>query len=108
VTAESPQDGDELEPARAIRRALAVAGFKARDVSLIAVWATGPNARTLTEDAIARGLGRFASGATKVVDDPDPFARCYDAVGSGAAAVAVAAVIDPSTGTRALAFGKSR
>jgi hypothetical protein len=74
---------------------------------LIAVWATGPNARTVAELAVARGLGRYASGIARVFDDPEPFARCSGAIASGEATVAVAAVIDQSIGTRAMAFGGS-
>jgi hypothetical protein len=108
VTTGSPQAADELEPARAIRRALAAQGHKARDVGLIAVWATGALARERAELAVAMGLGRFADGVTTVFDDPDPFARCVAAIAAGEAHVAVALVIDPSEGIRAQAFGRSR
>lgn len=108
VTAESPHAADELEPARAIRRALAVAGFKAHDVGLIAVWASGANAREQADLAVAMGLGRFADGVTTVFDNPDPFARCAAAVARGEAQVAVGLVIDPAAGNRALAFGRAR
>lgn len=107
MTTESPQIPDDLEAARAIRRALAAQGLKARDVGLIAVWAAGALARERAELAVAMGLGRFADGVTTVFDDPDPFARCASAVARGEAAVAVALVIDPA-GNRALAFGGSR
>jgi len=108
VTAESPHTPDELEPARAVRRALAAHGFKARDVELIAVWATGVLARERARLAVAMGLGRFAAGVATVFDDPDPFARCAAAVSAGEARVAVALIIDPSAGVRAQAFGRSR
>jgi hypothetical protein len=98
----------ELDAARTIRRALAAAGFKARDVGLIAVWASGANGRDQAELAVARGLGRFADGVTTVFDDPDPFARCAAAITQGEVQVAVGLVIDPAAGNRALAFGKSR
>lgn len=108
MTAESPHGSDELEPARAIRRALAAQGLKARDVGLIAVWATGALARERAELAVAMGLGRFADGIATVFDDPDPFARCAAAIAAGEARVAVALVIDPIAGNRALAYGESR
>jgi hypothetical protein len=108
VTAESPHVGDELEPARAIRRALAAAGFKARDVGLIAVWAGGTAGRAQAELAVTKGLGRFADAITTVLDDPEPFARCATAIARGEAEVAVGLVIDPVAGNRALAFGRSR
>lgn len=106
MTDQSPQTGDELEPARAIRRALAAQGLKAREVDLIAVWATGPLARERAELAVSMGLGRFTDGVATIYDDPDPFARCAAAVASGDAAVAVALTIDPVTGIGARAFSR--
>jgi hypothetical protein len=108
VTAGSPQPPDELEAARAIRRALAAQGLKARDVGLIAVWATGALARERAELAVTMGLGRFASGVATVFDDPDPIARCAAAVAAGEAQVAVGLIIDPIAGNRAHAFGSAR
>ncbi len=105
VTVKSPRPRDELEPARAIRRALAAKGLKARDVGLVAVWATGALARERAELAVAMGLGRFAAGVTTVYDDPDPVARCERAVVRGDVAVAVALVMGPD-GNRALAFSR--
>lgn len=107
MTTESPQGTDDLEAPRAIRRALAAQGLKARDVGLIAVWATGALARERAELAVAVGLGRFAAGVTTVFDDPDPFSRCASAVARGEAAVAVALVID-AAGNHAQAFGERR
>ena len=104
VTIQSPRGVDELEPARAIRRALAAQNLKARDVELIAVWATGALSRERAELAVTMGLGRFAEGVTSVFDDPDPFARCAAAVAAGEARVAVALIIDRD-GQRALAYG---
>ena len=108
MTAESPQARDELEPARVIRRALAARGLKARDVELVVVWATGALGRERAELAVSMGLGRFAQRVSAVFDDPDPFARCAAAIAGGEARVAVALVIDPVAGSRALAFGGSR
>ena len=108
MTTRSPGGTDELEPARAIRRALAAQNLKARDVDLIAVWASGPLARERAELAATMGLGRFADGVTAVFDDPDPFAHCAAAVADGKASVAVALVIDPVAGNRAIAYGGSR
>jgi hypothetical protein len=105
VTAKSPRPLDELEPARAIRRALAAKGLKARDVGLVAVWATGPLAREQAELAVAMGLGRFAAGVATVYDDPDPVARCIAAVAGTDVAVAVALVIGLD-GSHALAFSR--
>jgi hypothetical protein len=105
VTDKSPRSVDELEPARTIRRALAAKGLKARDVGLVAVWATGPLARERAELAVAMGLGRFAAGVTTVYDDPDPETRCSTAVAHGQVAVAVALVIGPQ-GSHALAFSR--
>ncbi len=105
VTNQSPHQPDELEPARAIRRALAAGGLKARDVRLIAVWATGPLARERAELAVAMGLGRFSGGVAAVFDEPDPIEYCSGAVARGDAAVAVGLVIGP-TGNQAVAFGR--
>jgi hypothetical protein len=84
---------------------LAAKGLKARDVGLIAVWATGPLARERAELAVTVGLGRFADGVVAVYDDPDPMTRCAAAVESGHVAVAVALVIG-GDGLSALAFGR--
>ena len=108
MTTGSRQPPDELEPARAIRRTLAAHGLKARDVGLIAVWASGALARERAELAVTMGLGRFADGVATVFDDPDPVARCVAAIAAGEVQVAVALVIDPSAGIRARAFSRSR
>ena len=106
MTKESPGPPDELEPARQIRRALAAKGLKARDVGLVAAWATGPLASERARFAVASGLGRFADGVHAVYDDPDPFARCVAAVAGGEVTVAVGLTIDPVVGSRALAFSR--
>jgi hypothetical protein len=105
VTTQSPQQPDELEPARAIRRALAAHGLKASEVGLIAVWATGPLARERAELAATMGLGRFTAGVTAVFDDPDPIGRCEAAVARGEVAAAVGLVIGQD-GNKAVAFGR--
>ena len=110
MTTESPHtlegDAADLQPARAIRRALADGGFKARDVDLVAAWAAGPRARQRAEQAVARGLGRFAAGVTVVVDDSDVAGRCKAAIASGEAKLAVALTIDLDGVGVALAFGR--
>lgn len=98
---------DDLQPARAIRRALAASGLKARDVGLIAVWASGVG-RERAELAVKMGLGRFAAGVTTVFDDPDPFGRCAAAIDGDEVQVAVALVIDPAGNDRALAFSRRK
>jgi hypothetical protein len=105
VTSQSPRHADELEPARAIRRALAAKGLKAREVGLIAVWATGPLARERAELAATMGLGRFSYGVRAVFDEPDPIAYCAAEVARGAVAVAVGLVIGP-TAHEAVAFAR--
>jgi len=105
VTDQSPHLGDELEPARAIRRALAAKGLKAREVELIAVWATGALARERAELAVTMGLGRFTDGVRAVFDEPDPMAYCRTAVARGDVAVAVGLVIGPA-GHEAVAFAR--
>jgi hypothetical protein len=94
-----------LEPARAIRRALAARGLKARDVGLIAVWTTGALARERAELAVSMGLGRFTDGVVAVFDEPDPITYCSAAVACGDVAVAVGLVIGPD-GNEAVAFGR--
>jgi hypothetical protein len=96
---------DELEPARQIRRALAAKGLKARDVGLVAVWASGPLAPERAQLAVELGLGRFASGVEAIYDDPEPMARCATAVRNGDVAVAVGLVIGVD-GSQALAFSR--
>jgi hypothetical protein len=105
VTNQSPHKPDELEPARAIRRALAARGLKARDIRLIAVWTTGTLARERAELAVAMGLGRFADGVTTIFDEPDPIRYCSAAVARGDVAVAVGLVIGPDA-NEAVAFGR--
>lgn len=112
MTTESPgasgNRADDLQPARAIRRALAGGGFKARDVDLVVVWAVGPQARERAGQAVARGLGRFAVGVRTVFDEPDVAGRCATAIASSEATVAVALTIDVAGVGVALAFGRPR
>ena len=112
VTKQSPSmvagAADDLQAARAIRRALADKGLKAREVDLVAIWAAQPRARQVAALAVARGLGRFAAGVSNVVVGPDPFARCASAIASGEAKVEVALMVDPVTGGVALAFSRKR
>jgi len=99
---------DDLQPARAIRRALADGGLNAREVGLAAVHAVGPRARERAEHAVARGLGRFAAGIATSFDDPAVAARCVAAIERGEVTAAVALTIDPVAGNLALAFGRRR
>ena len=112
MTDQSPQaravDSADLGPARAIRRALADRGFKARDVGFVSVWATGQRARERAERAVERGLGRFAAGVRTSFDDPDVAGQCAAAIARGEARVAVALTIDPVAGDVARAFGRPR
>jgi 3-oxoacyl-(acyl-carrier-protein) synthase len=107
-TAADDGDGADLQPARAIRRALADAGLNAREVGLVAVHAVGPRARERAERAVSRGLGRFAAGVAASFDDADVAARCVAAIERGEVSAAVALTIDPDAGNRALAFGRRR
>jgi hypothetical protein len=107
TTADSA-DAEDLQPARAIRRALADGGLGAREVGFAAVHVVGPRARERAEHAVARGLGRFAAGVTTSFDDPDVAARCVAAIERGEVTVAVALTIDPAAGNVALAFGRPR
>lgn len=110
LTAHDPLDAaaTDLQPARAVRRALANAGIHARDVGLVAVHAVGPHARERARHAVRRGLGRFSAGVATSFDDPAVADRCARAVERGEAAVAVALTIDPAAGNLALAFGRPR
>jgi hypothetical protein len=100
-------DGD-LQPARAIRRALANGRLNAREVGLVAVHAVGPRARERAQHAVARGLGRFAAGVATSFDDQAVAARCVTAIERGEVTAAVALTIDPVAGNLALAFGRPR
>jgi hypothetical protein len=124
VTTESPQqraelrgiarttsdslDVDDLQPARAIRRALANGAMSAREIGFAAVHAVGPRARERAEHAVARGLGRFAAGVATSFDDPQVADRCVAAIERGEVSAAVALTIDPVAGNIALAFGRPR
>jgi hypothetical protein len=99
---------DDLQAARAIRRALADRGLKARSVDFVAIWTTEKRARPLAGLALLRGLGRFAKGVSTVVLDPDPPQRCASAIASGEAHVALALTIDPIAGSVAVAFDRPR
>jgi hypothetical protein len=99
---------EDLQPARAIRRALANGGLNAREVGLAAVHAVGPRGRERAEHAVARGLGRFAAGVATSFDDPQVAARCVAAIERGEVTAAVALTIDPVAGNLALAFGRPR
>jgi hypothetical protein len=107
-TASDRDDADDLQPARAIRRALADGGLSAREVGLAAVHAVGPLSRERSEHAVARGLGRFAAGVATTFDDPEVAARCVAAIERGDVTAAVALTIDPVAGNVALAFGRPR
>ena len=107
-TAADSLDTDDLQPARAIRRALADGVMSARDVGLVAVHAVGPRARERAEHAVARGLGRFAAGVATSFDDPAVADRCVAAIARGEVFAAVALTIDPVAGNLALAFGRPR
>jgi hypothetical protein len=91
-----------------LRRALANGGLNAREVGLVAVWATGPRARERAEHAVERGLGRFASGVGRIYDNPRVEAACAAAIARGEVSVAVALTIDPAKGNLALAFTRPR
>jgi hypothetical protein len=60
-----PADADpsDLEPARAIRRALADGQMHAREVDYVAVEAAGPGATERAAHAVTLGLGRYVAGA---------------------------------------------
>ena len=110
ITDHDPLDaaGADLQPARAMRRALAYGGLRARDVGFAAVHASGPRARERAEHAVARGLGRFAGGVATSFDDPGVATACISAIEGGGIGAAVALTIDPVLGNLALAFGRPR
>lgn len=107
-TGSDSHDTEDLQPARAIRRALAGGAMNAREIGLVAVHAVGPRARERAEHAVARGLGRFAAGVTTSFDDPRVAACCVAAIARGEVTAAVALTIDPIAGNLALAFGRPR
>ncbi len=109
-TTEGSRDAaeEDLQPARAIRRALADGALNAREVGLVAVHAVGPRARERAEHAVARGLGQFAGGVATSFDDPAVAARCVAAIARGEVTVAVALTIDLAAGNLALAFSRPR
>ena len=101
------EDPDDLQPARAIRRALADGGMRASEIDLVAVASSGPLGAGRAARAVSRGLGRFAERATLELDG-EPGAACARAIERGSASGAVALIIEPAAGNVALAFSRVR
>jgi hypothetical protein len=103
---EAGTDPEDLQAARALRRALADARMSASEIGYACALELGStsDARALT--ALERGLGRFAP-STKIEVGPDPLVRCAMAIKTDESLRgAVALVITPGIGSIALAFGR--
>lgn len=104
-------DPTDLQPARAIRRALADGRMSAREVGYAAVEAVGLDAGERAAHAVVRGLGRFASACALDIGDgagPGAGARCVRAIADGAASGAVALSLGADGVNVALAFSRPR
>lgn len=101
-------DPSDLQPARAMRRALADGRMSAADIGYACAWETGAAQQTRALAAMERGLGRFAA-AIELEAGPNPIVRCAMAVMDNGGSVhgALALVITPDVGAIALAFGRS-
>lgn len=113
VTTSLPADNDpgDLQPARAVRRALADGRMSAGEVGYIAVDAVGPRARERAAHAVARGLGRYAAQVVVEIAEvavSRAAAKCVAAIANGTAAGAVALTMDPNGVNVALAFRRPR
>ena len=99
-------DPENLQPARAVRRALADARMSAADIGYACASVPGDDA-ALGRAILDRGLGRFADAVTLEVGQ-DAVVRAVEAVASEDARVigAVALIIRPGLGNIALAFGR--
>lgn len=98
---------DDLQPARALRRAMADGRMNAADIDYACAFELGSDSDTRAMAALERGLGRFAD-ATKLEVGPDPLARCATAINEsgGSVRAALALVIKPGVGSLAVAFGR--
>ena len=103
---EEAQTAGDLQPPRALRRALADARMNASDVGYACAFEFGSDSEARARAALERGLGRF-SAATRLEVGSDPLVRCAMAIKSDASIrAAVALIINPGVGSIALAFGR--
>ncbi|MEP7158863.1 MAG: hypothetical protein ABI797_05515 [Chloroflexota bacterium] len=99
-------DPEDLQPARALRRALADGRISAADIGYACAFEFGSDSDAGALAALERGLGRFSAATTLEVGS-DPLVRCIMAISSDASIRgAVALVINPGVGSIALAFGR--
>ena len=109
LTEDWPAEADpgDLQPARAIRRALADGRMAAREIAYVCVEGSGPRAAERAAHAFSRGLGRFAANA--VMDfGSGAVATCIGALDRGDVRGAVALVMGRDGVNLALAFSRPR
>jgi hypothetical protein len=106
-TVEQPQIKGDLQPARALRRALADGRLRASDIGYACALERRAVDQARALHALERGLGRFAA-TIELETAEDPLTRAVAAVGRSGQPVmrAIALVIDPGVGSIALAFGR--
>lgn len=100
-------DPEDLQPARALRRALADGRMSAAEIGYACAFEFGSDSDARALAALERGLGRFAV-ATRLEVGSDPLVRCAMAVNGsdGSVGGALALIINPGVGSIALAFGR--
>jgi hypothetical protein len=99
-------DSDDLQPARALRRALADARMSADEIGYACAFEFGGDADARALAALEIGLGRFST-QTRLEVGSDPLVRCAIVFKADASIRgAVALVIQPGVGSIALAFGR--
>jgi hypothetical protein len=99
-------DPEDLQPARALRRALADGRMSASEIGYACGFELGSTSDSRAMGALERGFGHFAAAMILEVG-PDPLVRCAMAIKSDPSiGGAVALVITPGVGSIALAFGR--
>jgi hypothetical protein len=108
-TTEQPQIKGDLQPARALRRALADGRLNASDIGYACAFELRVTIQARAMHALERGLGRFAA-TIELETAQDPFTRAVAAVGRSDHPVtgSVALLIQPGVGSIALVFGRPR
>jgi hypothetical protein len=104
---EEPHTAGDLQPPRALRRALADARMSASDIGYACAFELGSSQQARARAALERGFGRYAATIELEVAE-DPLIRCIGAItGSGGSVDgAIALIITPGGGSIALAFAR--
>jgi hypothetical protein len=105
-TLEEETAGD-LQPARALRRALADGRMNAAEIGYACAFEIGASQQARARDALERGFGRHAA-TIELETAQDPLVRCVNAIAGSGRSVggAIALIITPGIGSIALAFAR--